>query len=896
MTAPIIAFTDTGPLPAISAVGGKGYSLLRLCREDFPVPPGFVLTTRFFEPWVRQVRATDAWKALVAAPARDMATAAAALPPLAEALALDADQTKLLAEALEALGQWRLFAVRSSSPEEDLAGASFAGGYETILGATRETMERAVRRAFASCLNPRVFVYKRQHGFDTSQARIAVVVQAQVDAEVAGVGFSLDPLTNDYDLAVFNANWGLGETVVSGLATPDQFTVDKVTGKVVETVIGAKQTSYWLLPNGGTTERPDDRHDEATLSPDQLRHMTATLSRIEALYQCPMDIEWAWQGDRFSLLQARPITAWLPLPEEIRTEPGAPRLLFMDATLAIQGIQEPLSVMGQDFLTVFFRRVAHRLLGDTAILDPRHGMVRLAGGRLYSCLSYAFTMASPEGFAGFIANMDSMVSDILRDTDLAPYRRVAKPAFLERLIRRLLTHVPGLPLRNLAAALAPEHAAASYHRKVAAALAAMKAVTPDATGLAAYADRLAGDFLELLLSVLATPLLVGILTKSRLHRLFAARAAADSTVADDLAHIDQALPHNITIDMGLALYDVAAQFREAGLGDAATIRRSLLAGEYQPRAARAVAAWQDFMERFGFRGPRELDLAAPRYRDAPETLCKQVVALAALPEGGETPRTIQQRSIERRQAAHARLGETARSMGTLAHVEYDLLYRLVEHFGGYRENHKYYLVAIISLVREHVRKAGRELARAGRLDREEAVFDLTLADLDRGLADPECDLRALGAANTVFLRRLGHVEEFPHLVDSRGRILRPKARPAKEGELSGQGVSPGTVQGPVKVLHSPDEKPLLPGEVLVARATDPGWTPLFVNAAAIVLEVGGMLQHGSLVAREYGKPCVAGVAEATRVLRDGELVEVDGSWGRIRRLTPPGEPASGSDP
>ncbi|MEA4857611.1 PEP/pyruvate-binding domain-containing protein [Solidesulfovibrio sp.] len=887
MTAPIIAFTGAGGLPAITEVGGKGYSLLRLSRERFPVPPGFVLTTRFFEPWARRVRRSEAWKAFLAAAPGDMATAAAALPPLAEALAFDADQARLVAEALDGLGQWRLFAVRSSSPEEDLAGASFAGGYETILGATRDTMERAVRRAFGSCLNPRVFVYKRQHGFDISQARIAVVVQAQIDADVAGVGFSLDPLTNDYDLAVFNANWGLGETVVSGLATPDQFTVDKVTGEVVETVLGAKETSYWLLPDGGTTERADDRHDEATLSPDQLREMTATLSRIEALYQCPMDIEWAWHGGRFSLLQARPITAWLPLPEEILTAPGAPRALFMDATLAIQGIQEPLSVMGQDFLAVFFRRAARRLLGDDAIVDPGHGLVRPAGGRLYSCLSFLFTMADPEGFAAFIDNMDAMVGDILREADLAPYRRLPKPAFLNHLIPRLLAHVPGLPLRNIAAALAPEHAAARYHPKVEAALAAMAAHREDGQGLADAADRLCGAFLELLVDVLATPLLVGILAKSRLRRLFAARAASDPTVADDLTHIDQALPHNITIDMGLALYGVAEAFREAGLADAASIDRCLLAGDAPPEAARAVAAWRDFQDRFGFRGPRELDLAAPRYRDAPEMLCKQVVALAALPEGGDTPRTIQQRSIERRLAAHARLERTARAMGVPAHAEYGLLYRLVEHFGGYRENHKYYLVKVIALVRERALEAGRSLARAGRLDDAREVFDLTLADLDRALGDPSLDARALGAANTAFLRRLGRVEAFPHVVDSRGRILRPKSRPAKAGELSGQGVSPGTVSGPVKVLRTPDEKPLLPGDILVARATDPGWTPLFVNAAAIVLEVGGMLQHGSLVAREYGKPCVAGVLDATRLLRDGEPVEVDGSWGRVRRLDPP---------
>jgi rifampicin phosphotransferase len=413
----------------------------------------------------------------------------------------------------------------------------------------------------------------------------------------------------------------------------------------------------------------------------------------------------------------------------------------------------------------------------------------------------------------------------------------------------------------------------------------MESLRVGEAGLAGYADRLIGDFVDLMVKVLATPLAVGQLTRTLLRRLFAASASRDARVAEDLTHIDQALPHNITIDMGLALYGIAEKFQNAGKIDDVEVTRCLLEKACPPEAGEALGAWQDFMARFGFRGPRELDIAAPRYRDQPEMLCKQIISLRNLPPDGETPRTIQQRSIERRQAAHARLRQTARSMGPAVAVEYDLLYRLVEHFGGYRENHKYYLVKIVSLLRERVLDAAGTLVRAGRLDRDADVFDLTLADLDRALRDPDLDVRAQAASNTVFLRSLGHVEEFPHMVDSRGRILRPKSMPAKDGELAGQGVSPGKVQGAVKVLHAPDEKPLLPGEVLVARATDPGWTPLFVNAAAIVLEVGGMLQHGSLVAREYGKPCVAGVLDATKLLHDGEMVEVDGSWGLIRRLS-----------
>jgi pyruvate,water dikinase len=155
-------------------------------------------------------------------------------------------------------------------------------------------------------------------------------------------------------------------------------------------------------------------------------------------------------------------------------------------------------------------------------------------------------------------------------------------------------------------------------------------------------------------------------------------------------------------------------------------------------------------------------------------------------------------------------------------------------------------------------------------------------DLERGLADPSIDLRALAEKNTRFLKKLRQVRELPRIVDSRGKILRPPQKEAGEGELVGEPISPGLVRGKIKVLHEPDEKPVLPGEILVARTTDPGWTPLFLNAAGIVLEVGGMLQHGALVAREYGKPCVAGIESATLILNDGQMVEMDGANGIIR--------------
>ena len=310
-----IAFITAGTAQAtIAEVGGKGHSLIRMAEAGFSVPPGAVLTTEFFAPWFEAIRASSTWTTLAEENPDAWSTLCDELKRLASGLALTANQREtleVLRKQLPALGEGALFAVRSSSPEEDLVSASFAGGYETKLGVRGHELEQALRHCFASTFDERVFVYKREHGFDVLSPRLAVVVQQQIASEFAGVGFSLNPLTNDYDEAVIDANWGLGESVVAGLASPDHFVVDKVSGKLIQKNLGAKQVSIWLGRDGGTVEREGYRSTDLTLSEAQLGELVDALCRIEELYGHPMDIEWAYAAGQLHILQARPITTYV---------------------------------------------------------------------------------------------------------------------------------------------------------------------------------------------------------------------------------------------------------------------------------------------------------------------------------------------------------------------------------------------------------------------------------------------------------------------------------------------------------------------------------------------------------------------------------------------------------
>jgi len=195
---------------------------------------------------------------------------------------------------------------------------------------------------------------------------------------------------------------------------------------------------------------------------------------------------------------------------------------------------------------------------------------------------------------------------------------------------------------------------------------------------------------------------------------------------------------------------------------------------------------------------------------------------------------------------------------------------------------KHHMMQVNERIRQRLLRSADDFIAAGRLDSREQIFDLTMADIDRGTQDEDLDLRAIAQIRGAPYRKLKtQVRHFPMAIDSRGRILRPE-RKNQDGVLTGTGVSPGVVRGPVKVLNDPFEKDVLAGDILVAVTTDPGWTPLFINAAAVLLEIGGELQHGALVAREYGKPCVVGISDITTLLHDGQTVEVDGNTGTVR--------------
>lgn len=876
----IVAIPNRNPAP-LAAIGGKGLSLQTMAAAGLPVPPALVLTTGFFQPWFDALALAPPWHALPGASAQQLPAVCDELKTLAIALPLHDPQLRALADLFARLSAGtgtQLYAVRSSAPEEDMASASFAGVYDTELGVTVDAMEAAIRRCFASSLDHRVFAYKRQKGMPLDRPGIALVVQQQLDSEVAGVAFSINPLTNDYDEAAIDANWGLGESVVSGMASTDHFIVDKVGGAVIERQLGAKQLSVALDAGGGTSARPDPRAAQFCLSDARLRELTTTLCQLEALYGHPVDMEWAYEGGKLFLLQARPITAYVPLAPEMITPPGARRVLYMDIALS-QGLtlNTPISPIGLDWFATEVGLLVRHAIGkaDLDLVKP-DGLVFLSGARMYLNLSNLLWFSSPRQLASSHAVTDKLMAEILAAIDVATYRAARRPAWIGPALRiapKALWRMRRAIWRGARSVLAPVSTHRQYQRATQALEKRLAAPFDDSLPLDQFQRRYGTPAIGAIFDTVMPALAIGIWSVNAAQALARKRSPEEQALAERLG---RGIGGNLVVDMGIRMFRMAQMLDATEFDDI-----DALAARIERRQAPApfLLAWDGFMATYGCRGPGEMDLGSVHYADDPLLVLRQMSFMAASSGQFDPDATHQRLAREREQAYQAlmqRFGWLRRALLRRAHAVASL-------FAGSRDTPKHYNLMYQRAVHGRLMAEGRKLATEGRLDRPEQVFDLGYADLAAADGDAALDLRALGRHRTQFARLLAdHVRSFPAVIDSRGRILRAPRRIEKKGELTGMAVSPGRITGPVKVLRHAREKPIDKGDILVAFSTDPGWTPLFVNAAAVVLEVGGVLQHGAVVAREYGKPCVVGISDVLSRLKDGQLVEVDGSSGVVR--------------
>ncbi|NWL10793.1 phosphoenolpyruvate synthase [Paenarthrobacter nitroguajacolicus] len=893
-------------------VGGKAANLGELASVGLPVPRGFCLTTAAYRQALSGVGLESVLAALEEASASGTSASgmdasdlgasdlgASGMDQLnelaarARSLVLDAGVPDGIAEAVrsayEDFGDNVPVAVRSSATAEDLPFASFAGQQDTFLNIVGvDSVLDAVSRCWASLWTDRAVTYRTTNGIDHGTVSLAVVVQEMVNAVTAGVMFTANPVTGNRYQTVIDASPGLGEAVVSGAVNPDHYIVDAHRSAIVERAVGDRQVEIRAKPGGGTErlERPGQpgiEEPQPCLSDRQVLELAKLGLEVQEHYRAPQDTEWAIDDDgKLWLTQARPITTLYP--QTTRTPPAPGEHAFLNFSLA-QGLTRPLTPMGLAGIRLIASSVAKTAAFD--VPDPRSGPPAYyeAGQRIF--FDFTAVLRSRVG-----RTIVPRVFDVMEARSAAIMRGLfddPRFAVTIKTPRKLIRHVAPVAAKyrvpeSLFRGLFRPSTAMRRVERLSTELRSTFSVPSGATPhqRLGHVQRILGEeVFATVPQVLPLPAL-GFAMLALVRRIL-----GDQAPYSELQTVVRGLPNNVTTEMDLALWQVASEIREDPAAVASMVGRTPAELVEQYRAAKLPAAAQTGLERFlgkyGHRAVAEIDLGMPRWSDDPTHILGVIANYLRLSDGAEAPdQQFTQAALDADEQV-ARFVARARAKSPLHAVIVRLALDRTRRFAGLRELPKYNLVLGLSAARKQLFLIGNELVAARRIERVEDIFFLDLDDVEVALAGD--DVHEVVAERRAAYHQELRRRHIPRVLLSDG--TEPEATPGRNegkqrpGTLSGSPASAGLVSAPARVIMDPVGAHLEPGEILVAPSTDPGWTPLFLTAGGLVMEMGGPNSHGAVVAREYGIPAVVGVPDATSRISTGQHITVDGAAGTV---------------
>ncbi|MFD0421422.1 rifamycin-inactivating phosphotransferase [Streptomyces parvus] len=860
-------------------VGGKGAHLGALSRVDgVRVPDGFCVTTDAFRQVVAATPEVDVLLDRLAGADPDDRQAVRAIGAevrrAVEEAGVPDDLAAEITGAVARTGEGTAYAVRSSATAEDLPTASFAGQQDTYLNIVGSAaVLRHISRCWASLFTERAVIYRRRNGIDDRTVHMAVVVQRMVFPDVSGVLFTADPVTGDRRTATVDAGFGLGEALVSGLVNPDVFRVRD--GQVVARTIAVKERAVHALPGGGTQEvavEPEQRERPA-LTDAQAVELVRLGRRIEDRFGRPQDIEWCLTDDGFRIVQSRPITTLFPVPDPV-PETGENRTPNVY-----------VSVGHQQMMTDAMKPLGWSMWQRTAMV-PMHE----AGGRLF--VDVTPRLASPASRAALLDVMgkgDPLVRDaletVLERGEFGPSVPDAGPAGPPA------GGAPDASVTEASVTEADPAIVAELVERSETSLAALERDIRTKSGPELF-DFLAEAFEEHK-RVLSDPLSIRAIMagmeatwwlNDKLGEWLGEKNAADT--------LTLSAPGNITSEMGLDLLDVADAIRPhpevvAFLNDVdVQDGDGFLDGLVKlPGGGAAREAIETYLRRYGMRCVGEIDITRPRWSERPATLVPPILDNVRNFGPGAAERRFEQgrlRALATEQDVLTRL--RALPDGERKAEETKRMIDQVRAFAGYREYPKYGIVCRYFLYKQALLAEAGRLVRDGVLAEPEDVSYLTFQELEDVVRSRRADDRLIARRREEF--RAYETLTPPRVLTSDGDAVSGSYRrdDVPAGALAGLAVSTGSVEGRARVMLDLADAELEEGDILVTRFTDPSWSPLFLGVAGLVTEVGGLMTHGAVIAREYGLPAVVGVDRATRLIRDGQRIRVHGTDGYVEIL------------
>jgi len=869
MSSYVLGFQDIDKT-GIMAVGGKGANLGEISKiEGIRVPDGFCISTEAFKRAIGETSSIsellDRLSLLTAEDRDEIREFSGEIRKAIEGTAIPDDLDEEITRHLSRLGEKKPYAIRSSATAEDLPTTSFAGQHDTYLNIIgKKALLEHVRKCWASLFTERAVTYRLQNGFDHRKVHLAVLVQKMIFPQAAGILFTADPVTSNRKVLSIEASFGLGEALVSGLVNADIYKVRN--GKVIDKKISTKKLAIYALKDGGTKEQeiePERQHRQA-LTDAQILQLGQTGRQIEEHFGRPQDIEWCLADGNFYIVQSRPITTLFPIPEANDRE----NHVYISVGHQ-QMMTDPMTPLGLSlFQLIAFRpmfKAAGRLFVDvTSSLTSSAGRETLLTtmGQHDPLIKSALVTLIDRG--NFIksspgAENDLNISKSNKSTRPLDSQAQIDPTIVSNLINSNQASVDEL----------------KHHIQ-----------TKSGTALFDFLLEDIQELKKILFDPQSSAVFMAAINASFWINEKLNEWLGEKNVADTLS---RSVPNNITSEMGLELMDVSDAIRPypevvdylQHVKDDDFLDE-LVNFEGGREAQDAISAW---LKKYGMRCAGEIDISKTRWSEKPTTLVPIILSNIKNFEPGASHRKFEQgrrEALMKEREVLDRLKQLPD--GEQKAEETKRMIDLVRNFIGYREYPKYGKINRYFVYKQALLKEAEQLVQANIIQKKEDIYYLTFAELHEVVRMNKLDYQIIDARKTEH----ESYEKLtpPRVITSDGEIIAGeyKRENLPAGALVGLPVSAGAIEGRARVILNLEEADLEDGDILVTSFTDPSWTPLFVSITGLVTEVGGLMTHGAVIAREYGLPAVVGVENATKLIKDGQRIRVHGTEGYVEVL------------
>ncbi|GBF35744.1 phosphoenolpyruvate synthase [Desulfocucumis palustris] len=861
----------------LAIVGGKGANLGELSSiEGIRVPEGFCVTTEAYKKTIEQTpEFTALLEQLTHVKADDrvkVSEISGKIRSAIERTAIAKDIGEAVVRHLTKLGDKNAYAVRSSATAEDLPTASFAGQQDTYLNIIgKEAILKHISKCWASLFTDRAVIYRMQNNFDHNKVQLSVVVQKMVFPEAAGIMFTADPITSNRKVVSIDASFGLGEALVSGLVDADIYKVRE--GRITDKKIATKKLAIYGIKEGGTKEvrLGSDKQNARTLADAQILELEKTGRRIEAYFGRPQDIEWClYEGD-FYIVQSRPITTLYPVPE---VKDGQKHVYM---SLAHQQMMtDVMKPLGLSFFPIWLRKITS-------------GPVVVAGGRVYLDVSYE--LASPMAAKVFVksglGSVDILIQKAL--TNVLKRKDYIKTLARGKTSMGLSGGSMGQVVSGFMQArkIERENDAGLLHKVFAKHDAQVRDLEQRINGKtgADLFDFILQDMDEAYKNIVLDNYgvgIVGVFAPNWLKKNMK-KWLGEEDVTDILT---QSLSNNVTAEMGLELLDVADVVRQypavMDYFQHASDETFFEELEKLQGGKAAGDSIRKYLKKYGVRCPGEIDITRPRWAEKPTMLIPLIINNIKNFEPGSHQIIFEQKRLEAERKEQELISRLQQLPGGRQKAEKTRKkISVMRNFIGFREYPKYAMMQHFYVYKQALKKEAALLVQKRVLQEPEDIYYLTFGELRDVIRTNLLDY-------SIITKRKADYEVHekltpPRVMTSDGEIITGEYDTGEtpKGALIGVSVSSGVIEGRARIVLNLEDAHIEDGDILVTAFTDPSWTPLFVSIKGLVTEVGGMMTHGAVVAREYGLPAVVSVENATKLIQDGQEIRVNGTKGYV---------------